>query len=57
MYLFEGLKKADNSVLNDAFFDTIKVKPKASMDEIKARALEKKINLRYFENGKHVSKL
>ena len=56
LLLIKGLKKANNQVLNEVFFDTIKVKPNASLDEIKSKALAKKINLRYFEDGQHVWK-
>lgn len=41
-------------MVNEIFFDTIKVKPKASVDEIRKRAVAKKINLRYFEDKQHV---
>ena len=54
LVLAEGLKKSNNQVLNEAFFDTLKVKPKISVQEIKARAEAKQINLRYFEDNKHV---
>lgn len=51
----QGLKKSNNTVVNDLFFDTIKVKPKMGFDEIRKRAEAKKINLRYFEDNQHVN--
>ena len=54
LVLAEGLKKANNQVLNETFFDTLKVKPNASVDEIRGKALAKKINLRYYEDNQHV---
>ena len=43
-----------NLIVNETFFDTIKIKPRENMSEIKKRALEKQINLRYYEDGQHV---
>lgn len=37
------------------FFDTIKVKPKMKVDEIRKRAEAKEINLRYFDDNQHVN--
>ena len=55
LVLSEGLKKAFHEVLNQQFFDTIKIKPAMiSIDEIRKRAEAKKINLRYFEDNIHV---
>lgn len=54
LLLAEGLKKSNNTVVNDLFFDTVKIKPNLSVDEIRKRADAKKINLRYFEDKKHV---
>jgi glycine dehydrogenase len=50
----KGLKNANNTVTNELFFDTIKVKPNLKMEEIRKRAEKKRINLRYFEDKKHV---
>jgi hypothetical protein len=46
-----GLKSGGNQIKNEVFFDTLLIHPKMSLDEIKQRAREKKINLRYYENG------
>lgn len=54
LVLAEGLKKSGNVILNDYFFDTIKIKPVESIASIKQRALLKKINLRYFDDNIHV---
>ena len=45
-----GLTNSKNQVVNSLFFDTIKVKPKNSIKDIKERAESKKMNLRYFED-------
>ena len=42
---------AGHSILNEMFFDTLKVKPSCGVEDIKSRASEKQINLRYFEDG------
>lgn len=47
----ESLKSAGHSIKNETFFDTLKIHPKTSLDQIKQRASEKHINLRYYENG------
>ncbi|CAF0851034.1 unnamed protein product [Rotaria sp. Silwood1] len=49
--LAESLKAGGNSIKNEIFFDTLKIKPIMSIDEIKQRAKEKRINLRYYDNG------
>ena len=36
---------------NELFFDTLRLQPQMSLNEIKQRAKEKRINLRYYENG------
>ena len=46
-----GLKAGGNSIKNEIFFDTLKIKPQMKIDEIKQRAKEKRINFRYYENG------
>ncbi|KAK4876317.1 hypothetical protein RN001_012739 [Aquatica leii] len=51
LVLAQGLMQDENTLTNDLFFDTIKVMPKASIDEIKHRANEREINLRYYEDG------
>ncbi|CAF0849210.1 unnamed protein product [Rotaria sordida] len=49
--LAESVKAGGHSIKNEIFFDTLKVKPNMSVDEIKQRAKEKRINLRYYDNG------
>lgn len=49
-----GLKASNNKIINKNFFDTIKVKPKISIKQIREQAESKKINLRYYEDGQHV---
>jgi glycine dehydrogenase len=55
LLLAEGLRSSNNQVLNERFFDTIKVRPVLSVSEIRKRAEAKHINLRYFEDNQHVS--
>jgi len=50
LLLAKGIEMAGHSVVNDAFYDTIKVKV-TDPEAIKARATEKEINLRYHEDG------
>ena len=57
LVLAEGLKNSDNKIQNENFFDTIKIRPSLSIDQIKQRAEAKKINLRYFEDNQHVSRI
>ena len=49
--LAKGLRENGNVIENPVFFDTIKVSPRLSQTEIKIRAHEAKINLRYFDDG------
>lgn len=51
--LHTGLKEGGHAVNNRNFFDTLNVSPSPSLplEELKARAAEKRINFRYFENG------
>ena len=46
-----GLKAGGNQINSELFFDTLQFQPKMNLDEIKQRAREKRINLRYYENG------
>ena len=46
-----GVKAGGHSIKNELFFDTLKIKPRMSIDEIKQRAQKKRINLRYHDNG------
>jgi len=48
---FLGVERAENPVTNSLFYDTLTIKPKDSVDDIRRRAAEKEINLRYFSNG------
>ena len=49
--IVSGLKADGNSINNELFFDTLKVQIQMSLNEIKQRAKEKRINLRYYEDG------
>lgn len=51
LLLAKGLSESGNEVENGLFFDTIKVQPRLDQAEIKHRAMETMINLRYFEDG------
>ncbi|KAF6200337.1 hypothetical protein GE061_006640 [Apolygus lucorum] len=51
LILNAGLRTSGNDVHNPQFFDTLKVTPKTSIDELQRRCEEKKINLRYFDDG------
>lgn len=51
LLLAKGLKDSGNTIENPMFFDTLKISPRLNMTEVKLRAQEKKINLRYFEDG------
>ena len=47
----KGLSESGNVIENEMFFDTIKINPRLSQQEIKLRAHEMQINLRYFNDG------
>jgi hypothetical protein len=47
----QGLRDSGNTVQNPLFFDTIKVIPRIRQSEVKLRAVQKKINLRYLPDG------
>ena len=51
LLLAKGLRENGNVIENPVFFDTIKVSPRLSQTEIKIRAHEAQINLRYFDDG------
>ena len=51
LLLAKGLRESGNVVENEHFFDTIKVSPRLSATEIRLRAHEVNINLRYFPDG------
>ena len=50
LLLAKGLQDSGNTVENGMFFDTIKVQPRLDIAEIKHRATEMKMNLRYFDD-------
>lgn len=50
--LAQAITNLGHTITHQAFFDTIRIELKGvSVDEIKARAAAKQINLRYFEDG------
>ena len=51
LLLSKGLADSGNDVETGLFFDTIKVQPRLDQAEIRHRAKEIKINLRYFDDG------
>jgi len=51
LLLAKGLKESGNIIENPMFFDTLKVSPRLDQNEIRLRAHEMKINLRYFNDG------
>ena len=58
LLLAKGLQDSGNTVENGLFFDTIKVQPRLDIAEIKHRANEMKMNLRYFSDdtvSSHIS--
>lgn len=55
LLLAQALKQEGNTIVNELFFDTIKIKPKDDLGKIRERAEAKKINLRYFDDNTHVS--
>lgn len=48
LVLNEGLKQRGHKLTNNVFFDTLHVTPIEPVSEIKKRAMDKNINLRYF---------
>jgi len=51
LLLAEGVRSSGNSVENEIFFDTLKIRPKDGVDAVRERAEQKEINLRYFSDG------
>lgn len=49
--LATGLTQAGHSVRHKHFFDTLKVGLNCDLNEVRKRAEQKMINLRYFEDG------
>jgi glycine dehydrogenase len=54
LLLAQALKLEGNTISNELFFDTIKIKPKDNLSKIRERAEAKQINLRYFDDNIHV---
>merc|ERR1719249_36639 len=51
LLLAKGLSESGNVVENGLFFDTLKVQPRLDIAEIRHRATEMKVNLRYYTGG------
>ncbi|VEN55511.1 unnamed protein product [Callosobruchus maculatus] len=51
LVLQHGLEHDNNKITNQYFFDTLRVEPRLPINEVKARAEEKQINLRYYDDG------
>ncbi len=51
LVLAKGLKDSGSTVDSKIFFDTLKVNPTMASSEIRERAKQKEINLRYYEDG------
>lgn len=50
--LHDGLQRSGHKLLNQHFFDTLHVRPEGlTTEEIRARAEQKEINFRYFDDG------
>ena len=54
LLLAQGLNLSGNHLVHQNFFDTLKIKPKLGIDEIRQRAELKSINLRYYSDNEHV---
>ena len=48
--LFNAVKSENHEILNDNFFDTISIRLKGDVSEIKTRLLNKNININWFED-------
>lgn len=46
-----GLAQDGNNLTNELFFDTLRIEPKIGTEEVRFRANERQINLRYHEDG------
>lgn len=51
LILARGIREAGSTVVHPLFFDTLTVRPKDGATQVLARAKQKQINLRYFNNG------
>ena len=49
--LFNALKSGDHEILNNNFFDTLSIRLKGDISEIKTRLLDAKININWFDNN------
>lgn len=49
--LAESLKSAGYVIKNEHYFDTLYIQPKSNLEQIKQRAKDKRINLRYYNDG------
>ncbi|XP_070562534.1 glycine dehydrogenase (decarboxylating), mitochondrial-like [Ptychodera flava] len=49
--LAQGVKRAGHVIENDLFFDTLKVQCGSARDEVLARAQQKEINVRLYDDG------
>jgi len=49
--LAESLKSAGYVIKNERYFDTLHIQPKSNLEQIKQRAKDKRINLRYYNDG------
>lgn len=45
-----GLQEDGNQQANKLFFDTLRIHPRIGVEEVKKRANEKRINLRYYDD-------
>ncbi|XP_074643600.1 glycine dehydrogenase (decarboxylating), mitochondrial-like [Tubulanus polymorphus] len=52
--LAEGLKDAGHHIINPVFFDTLKIAPKGDVKQIMFRANQNEINLRYYDDRRHI---
>lgn len=51
LVLAQGLRNSGNAIESQVFFDTLKVNPNLAASEIRERAKQKEINLRYYDDG------
>lgn len=54
LLLAEALKSEGHQVINDVFFDTLKIKPKDGIETVKRAAEAHHINLRYYSDNVHI---
>jgi len=51
LVLAKGLSDTGNTIENPVFFDTLRISPAMAQSEIRHRAKQREINLRYFADG------